>query len=121
MRSADVRKRPASDVEMSLPKRGRPKSNPALSRYPPVHFPDVGDDGISNARNLALLQKEMEREKPRKDTVLQLLKHTFALRRDDILSDAEDVSIATILLTHPALALPYAVSHTSCILVAIDS
>ena len=57
-----------------------------FNRYPLLE--DVGNN-VSNERNLTLL-KEMEREKPRKDTVLALLRQTFPSHHTDMLSDAED-------------------------------
>ena len=81
VRSAQSRKRPPPDGEMSTPKKGRPKSSAVLNRYPPLEASDFGNDDVSNAQNLHLLQKEMERDKPRKDTILPLLRQTFASRR----------------------------------------
>ncbi len=108
VRSANARKRPPTDESDETPcRKGRPKMSAVLSRYPPI--PDVGNDDISHARNIKLLQKEMERDKPRKETVLSLLKQTFTSRREYILSEAEDVTATTILKEHQALSLPYAV------------
>ena len=53
--------------------------------------------------------KELERDHPRKENVLSLLRQTYSSRRDEILSDSKDISVTTLLSTHPALSLPYAV------------
>lgn len=112
VRSASARKRPPSDEGEGTPrKKGRPKVSGVLSRYPPLQFPDVGNDEVSNERNTKLLQKEMEKDKPRKETILPLLKQTFPSRREQVLSESEGVTVATILKAHPALTLPYAVSY----------
>lgn len=54
----------------------------------------------------------MEREWPRKDVVLSLMKQTFAMRRDEIVCDCSDVTVTSIISTHRALTLPYAVCET---------
>ena len=110
VRSAQVRKRPPPDGDASTPKKGRPKSSAILGRYPTLEVNDIGNDDVANARNLNLLQKELERDKPRKETILPLLRHTFVSRRDYILSEVEDINVARILTIHQALQLPYVVS-----------
>lgn len=107
MRSTFARKRMANDEGESSPvKRGRPKGCSIFSRYPPVNE-DVNDEASSD-RNIKALKKEMEREKPRKECVLSLLRHTFSSRREDILSNC-DISVTTLLAEHKALNYPYAV------------
>ena len=59
---------------------------------------------------MAALQKEMDRENPRKDIILPLLKETFPSRRQHILGDSDDLSVTTILETYKPLSLPFAVS-----------
>ena len=73
-------------------------------------MPDSDNDTVSNERNLIALKKEMEKEKPRKDVILSLLHQTFQIRRDEILSDRNEVSVSSILSSYKALSLPYAVS-----------
>ena len=108
MPSTSARKRVATDEgESSAVKRGRPKGCSLLSRYPPVSE-DINDEASSD-RNIKALRKEMEREKPRKECVLSLLRQTFSSRREDILSNSSDVSVTTILSEHKALSLLYAV------------
>ena len=108
MRSSSARKRIATDEgDYSPVKRGRPKGCSLLSRYPPVK--DDANDETSSDRNMKALKKEMEREKPRKECVLSLLKQTFPSRREEILSNGSNVTVTKFLSEHPALCLPYAV------------
>ena len=103
------RKRSANqDTPSPKAKRGRPKVN-VLSRYPPLRGTG-GIDDVAEERNLAALQKEMDRENPRKDIILPLLKETFASRRQHILGDSDDLSVTAILETYKPLSLPFAVS-----------
>lgn len=112
VRSACAKKRPSSDEGQGTPvKKGRPKGS-SLHRYPPL--PEVNMDAASNERNMNALKKEMDREKPRKDVVLSLLKQTFSTRRDEIVSDCSDVTVTSIISIHKALTLPYAVCKTLC-------
>ena len=61
-----ARKRPQSDNGESTPKskRGRPKQSLALTRYPPLK--DTGDDDVTLGRNIELLRKELDSQRPRK-------------------------------------------------------
>lgn len=113
VRSACAKKRPSSDEGQGTPvKKGRPKGSSLLNRYPPL--PEVNMDAASNERNMNALKKEMDREKPRKDVVLSLLKQTFSTRRDEIVSDCSDVTVTSIISIHKALTLPYAVCKILC-------
>lgn len=48
------------------PKCGRPRQQSlVLTRYP--HLKDTADDSVTILRNIAALQKELERDSPRKD------------------------------------------------------
>ena len=107
--SAGAKKRPASsdDGEGTPVKRGRPKGSSLLMRYP--QLPEASNDAASNERNNTALKKEIEKEKPRKDVVLSLMKETFSARREEILF-AGNLSLADILLPHKGLKFPYAVS-----------
>ena len=102
---------PPSNGDETPRKRGRPKVSTTMGRYPALESMDVGeyDDNASTERNRNALSKELERPKPRKEVVLSLLRQTYRPRRDEVLSDSEDV--ASILSRHPALSLPYAVSN----------
>jgi len=57
----------------------------------------VGIDEISHSRNKDALEKEMSKEKPRKEAVLRLLRDTYPLHLQYILSDSSDVTFSTIL------------------------
>lgn len=115
VRSASLRKRPSTEDAEIPRKRGRPKS--CMSRYPPLS--DIcaeGNDDVCNERNLQMLCREMERDKPRKEHVLTLMRHTFTIRREYVLSETDEVSVATILDKYMGLTLPYAVSRVlTCI------
>lgn len=78
-------------------------------RYPPLQ---VSTDEISHSKNMDALEKEMSKEKPRKEAVLRLMRDTYPLRRQYILSKSSSsgVTFSTILEQQPALTLPYAVS-----------
>jgi len=56
-------------------KRGRPKVSCILTRYPPMR--DTGDDDITAERNLQQLAKELQKEKPRREVVLLLVRQTY--------------------------------------------
>ena len=88
-------------------KKGRPKKQSLLSRYPPIT--EVQNDATSNERDLKALKKEMDKDRPRKDVVLSLLTQTFIVRRDEILSEGSQMTITSIISAHKALTLPYAV------------
>lgn len=102
------RKRGATDSdEAETPrKRGRPKRTINLeSRYPTITGPDDDSEEQQNDQALAV---EMEKEKPRRDTVLQLMKHTFYARRQYILHNNE--SVVSKLAKYPGLKMPVVVS-----------
>ena len=70
-----------------------------LSRYPPIS-PGDGEtscDALAFERNMELMKKELEREEPRKEIMLRLMKLTYPVRREYILSDLSEVSATTIL------------------------
>lgn len=108
VRSASAKKRPPSDEGESKPvKKGRPKGSSLLNRYPPIS--EGKHDAASTERNMIALQREMQKERPRKDVILSLLSQTFETRRDEILSDGSNVTVTSIISTHKALTFPYAV------------
>ena len=86
-------------------KHGRPakSDNLVLERYPPLEISDVDDRQAADALN-----KELEKDKPRKDVVLQCAKNSFTERRQYILST--QASVADIISRYKALSLPYVVS-----------
>lgn len=104
-----AKKRPLEGGE-STPKskRGRPRVSLVLTRYPPIN--EFGDDEVSLKRNIDQLSKEMEKERPRKEIVLSLVRQTFSYRRGDILSEATDITVSELLGKYPELKKPYVVS-----------
>ena len=96
--NATMKKRPLSDDGSSTPKskRGRPRQQSlVLTRCPPLR--DTNDDSVTVSRNVAALQKELERESPRKETVLSLSQQTFIRRREGILVDSGEVNATSLL------------------------
>ena len=89
------------------PKRGRPAQSQVLTRYPPLR--DVGEDDIANQRNKQQLERELEKDRPRKETILQLSRQTFGNRRLDILGESSDVSASSILTKYNELQKSYVV------------
>ena len=110
MHNLKAKKRASSDSE-STPKakRGRPKISLALMRYPPMK--DTGDDDITVQCNVQLINKEMQKDKPRKETVLSLARQTYSFRRHRILSGSDDLCVAVLLQEYPILKKPYIVSN----------
>ena len=90
------------------PKRGRPRKDTLLERYPTVCTSDTSSSGVSESQRA--LDRELEKETPRKDLVLPLLRSTFPSRRPLIVQAAsKKVSIHTLIGQHKCLKLPYAV------------
>lgn len=111
VRSSCARKRLSSQTEFTTSaKRGRPKSSSTVCRYPPLATTE--NDEISDDRHHQMLSREMEREKPRKENVLSLMRQTYSTRREYILKESDDVSVSSILEKYKGLTLPYAVSNT---------
>lgn len=89
-------------------KRGRPKRVISLeTRYPSIR--PQGDETIQQ-EHLQALSKELEKDKPRKDILLPLMKSTFYERRKYILSS--DESVLAKLEKYPALRMPPLVCFT---------
>ena len=99
-----AKKRAASDCE-STPKakRGRLKVSLVLTRYPP------GNDDITVQRNLQLLLKEVQKDRPRKEVVLSLARQTYSARRQNILSSSEEIYVSLLLQEYPFLKKTYIV------------
>ncbi len=104
------RKRKASDSDIGTParKRGRPKRLVISleSRYPTVSPQFDGE----REKEQAALTKEMEKDKPRKNIVVQLMKETFYSRRQYILLN--DESVVSKLAKYQGFTLPPVVSKT---------
>ena len=78
------------------------KKRKGLDRYPPVANPS--DEATYN-RHASAMEKELEKVKPRKEVLLELMKATFPQRRRQILSD-EYCSVKEVMETYPALSYP---------------
>ncbi len=94
-----------SDVDTPK-RRGRPKKLMCLEyRYPNVSPPrDEEEDQIK----IKCLVTEMEKTHPKRDTVLQLMKATFSLRRQYILQSGDSVHCK--IKKYPGLKMPVVVS-----------
>lgn len=99
-----TRKRAAGDpVDDTPKKRGRPKSIVSLaSRYPSIQ--QHGNDPVQQQQHKEAILKEMEKDKPRKDIILPLMKSTFYTRRQHILEN--EASVLVKLEKFPALKMP---------------
>lgn len=73
---------------------------------------DTDDDDVAVQRNHDELTKELKRDKPRKEIVLSLVRQTFQVRRTDVLSDADDISVTSLLTDYPEFCKYYVVMHT---------
>ena len=106
-----TRKRAATSDEGETPKkRGRPKRTINLEyRYPRLTSPNDDSDEQQNER---ALEVEMAKERPRRDTVLLLMKQTFFTRRQYILHNNE--SVVSKLAMYPGLKMPVVVSVPPC-------
>ena len=71
-----------------------------MSRYPPLSTTE--SDEISDDRNHQMLGREMDREKPRKENILSLMRQTYPSRREYILS-SDEVSVESILHKYAGL------------------
>lgn len=87
------------DLDETPRKRGRPKRSLDI-RYPSI---TPGDASVQQ-QQVQAISKELEKEKPRKDILLPLMKTTFYARRQYIL--ANDDSVITKLEKFPALRMP---------------
>lgn len=103
-------------TESTIPERDKQVKMPVMRLHqlkeaerPPIEHADDSNDEVANSRNLDALRKEMERDNPRKEFVLSLMRQTFTTRQEDILADT-NASVSTILEKQSALSLPFAVS-----------
>lgn len=104
-RKGKKRKKDSSDDEEPPPKkRGQPKKVQE-SRYPkPMTITSSGD----TEKTQEALKVELQKENPRKEVVLPLLKSGFEDRRNFVIQDAK--SAKEILEVFPALKLSSVVS-----------
>lgn len=100
------KRKPIESIDETPKKRGRPKKVINLEgRYPKLQ--SSTDDGTRQQKEDAL-NKELEKENPRKEVLLALMKETFHGRRQDILHSA--VSVVSKLGKYSALRMPSVVS-----------
>ena len=98
----------SSDSSAPKRKRGRPSTSQVLTRYPPLR--DTGEDEVAGERNRQQLQRELEKDRPRKETILLLAKQTFTSRRSEILDESKEISASSILSKYGEIQKPYVVS-----------
>ena len=89
-------------------KRGRPEQSQVLTRYPPLK--NTNDDELTDERNKQRLSDELSKDRPRKETVILLARHTFKARRSDILAWVEEDTAASLLSRYKEIEKPYVVS-----------
>lgn len=84
-----------------------------MDRYPPItHL----SDEATHHRNTAALEKELEKAKPRKEVLLELMKATFSRRREQILS-GENLFVKEMMENYSAFSYPDIVS--TCIIMSL--
>lgn len=71
---------------------------------------DTEDDDVASQKNHEALGKELQKDRPRKEIVLSLARQTYPGRRASVLSDADDVCVASLLTEYQELRKPYVVS-----------
>ena len=109
-------KREAPSTSESAPKQGRPKIVHSLSqRYPSI----TEESDICRDEDSQALSVELAKERPKKDSVLPLMKRTFYARRQSILSDTS-VPVATFLERFKAFTLTYVVSFACMCLINLQ-
>ena len=108
MHNLRARKQPTCDSD-STPKakRGSPKVSLVLTRYPPIK--DTGDDSITVQRNIQLLIKEVQKDRPRNEVVCSLAWQTFTSRRQKILSAGVEMNVHCLITDYPFLKKTYIV------------
>lgn len=97
----------SSDSNTLKRKRGRPSTSQMLTRYPPLR--DTGEDETANERNRQQLQRELEKDRPRKETILLLAGQTFKTRHSEILDESKEISASSILSKYNEIEKPYVV------------
>ena len=70
----------------------------------------TADDEVVLQRNREELNKEVKKEKPKKEVILALSRHTFPERRALVVSESGDVTATSLLQEFPELHKPYVVS-----------
>lgn len=64
---------------------------------------------MATYRNREELRKELQRERPKKEIILSLSRQTFYSRKAEVLSEANDVCVASLLTKFPEFWKPYVV------------
>ena len=85
------------------------KKAKVVDRYPPMDVSRITDDATFK-RYMSTLNTELDKPKPKKEIILELMRNTFSHRREFILDEASNV--AEILEKYPALRLPDVVGWT---------
>ena len=105
-----MKKRPLHDDGASIPKskRGRPRQQSlVLTFYPSLR--DTADDSVTISWNIEALRKELERDNPRKETVLSLSWQIFTKRHEEILVDSGEMNATGLLSEFKELHKSYVV------------
>ena len=98
-------KKRSSEFDGPPAKRGRPKIDKILDRYPPyASNMETGD--VDHEQQM----KDELGDRRRKDVIIPHLKASFSARRDYILSNEGNNGYDDIIWHYPALKEPYAVS-----------
>lgn len=85
---AKTGKRPSSESATPALKRGYPKGdNPIMQRYLPLLCDNEAQDHDQEEQ---ALKKELEKEKPRKEVIIQLMRATFQSRHHYILTKSSN-------------------------------
>ena len=106
--SGSKRRHLSGELETPKAKRGRPKQDALLVRYPPLRETD--NDDVAAARNLQKLHKELMEARPKKEVVLALARETFFTRRESVLADHESLTAWELLKEYPELTKGYVIS-----------
>ena len=77
-----------------------------MQQYPPL--PCDSEASQQQDQEEQALKKEMQKEKPQKDVIMQLMRTTFQSRRHYILASSE--TVLQLTSNFKALAIPYVVS-----------
>lgn len=114
--SCSKNKQPLSETDTdSSPKakHGRPKVTQVLARYPPLR--DTRDDDVTITRNMNLIEKELGKERPRKEVLLSLVRQTYSARRQQVLTESEETTATALLHEFPVLKKIYVVCMHVCL------
>ena len=65
--------------------------------------PDNADDEVSYERNLKLLNEEQEKQRPRTETLKDLMRRTYSGRWDAFVNHSEPASLSEYIQLYPLL------------------